>query len=52
MDLMYIETYSMLQDIKLLILTFKILFLRESTEGFDDSANKNTRASRSKREDK
>lgn len=52
MDLMYIETYSMLQDIKLLILTFKILFMRESTEGFDDSANKNTRASRSKREDK
>ncbi len=47
MDLMYIETYSVLQDIKLLILTIKILFMKESTEGFDESANKNVKASQS-----
>ncbi len=53
MDLIYIETYSMLQDIKLMILTIKILFMKESTEGFDESANKNVRASRSlRKEDK
>lgn len=43
MDLIYIETYSLLQDLKLLILTFKILFMKESTEGFDESANKNVK---------
>ena len=51
MDLFYIETYSVLSDIKLLILTVKILFMKESTEGFDESANKNVRASRSVRKD-
>ena len=50
MDLIYIETYSVLQDIKLLILTFKILFMKESTEGFDESANKDVHASKSKHE--
>ena len=47
MDLIYVETYSLLLDIKLLILTFKILFMRESTEGFDKDANKNVRTSES-----
>lgn len=47
MDLIYIETYSLLLDIKLLILTFKILFMKESTEGFEESANKNVKASKS-----
>lgn len=50
MDLIYIETYSLLQDIKLMILTFKILFMKESTEGFDNSANKDVKASSSKTE--
>ena len=50
MDLIYIETYSVIQDIKLIILTFKILFMKESTEGFDPSANANVRASKSKKE--
>ncbi|MCQ2478476.1 MAG: sugar transferase [Clostridia bacterium] len=50
MDLTYIETYTLLQDIKLLILTFKILFMKESTEGFDESANKNVKSSSSKKE--
>ncbi len=47
MDLIYIETYSLLLDIKLLILTFKVLFMRESTEGFNEKANENVRASNS-----
>lgn len=50
MDLIYIETYSILQDIKLLILTLKVLFMKESTEGFDASANKDVRASDSIKE--
>lgn len=36
MDLIYIEKYSLLMDLKLLILTIKILFMKESTEGFSD----------------
>lgn len=36
MDLIYIERYSLFLDIKLLIMTIKILFMRESTEGFTD----------------
>lgn len=37
MDLIYIESYSIWLDIKLLILTFKIIFMRESTEGVDQN---------------
>ena len=47
MDLIYVETYSLLLDLKLLILTFKVLFMRESTEGFNEKANENVRASKS-----
>ena len=39
MDLIYIENYSIFLDIKLLIMTVKILFMKESTEGFDASVN-------------
>ena len=39
MDLIYIEQYSIFLDIKLLLMTIKILFMKESTEGFDASAN-------------
>ena len=52
MDLIYIETYSLLQDIKLMILTVKVLFMKESTEGFDESANKNAAPSKSQKERK
>ena len=35
LDLMYITRYSVLLDMKLLLMTIKILFVSESTEGFD-----------------
>ena len=35
LDLMYIENYSIILDIKLILLTVRILFSKESTEGFD-----------------
>lgn len=40
MDLIYIENYSILLDIKLLFMTFKILFMKESTEGFEETETK------------
>jgi exopolysaccharide biosynthesis polyprenyl glycosylphosphotransferase len=33
MDLMYIENYSLLMDIRLLFMTVKVIFMKESTEG-------------------
>ncbi|MCI6999241.1 MAG: exopolysaccharide biosynthesis polyprenyl glycosylphosphotransferase [Clostridiales bacterium] len=38
LDLMYIENYSLLLDVKLIILTIRILFSKESTEGVDKAA--------------
>lgn len=35
LDLTYIHTYSFLKDIKLIMLTFKILFQKENTEGVE-----------------
>jgi lipopolysaccharide/colanic/teichoic acid biosynthesis glycosyltransferase len=35
LDLMYIENYSLLLDIKLILMTLRILFSKESTEGVD-----------------
>lgn len=35
LDLMYIEHYSLSLDIKLILMTIRILFSKESTEGFD-----------------
>jgi len=35
LDLMYIENYSLLLDIKLIILTIRIMFSKDSTEGID-----------------
>ncbi len=34
MDLMYIEKQSLLLDLQLILLTVKVIFMRESTEGF------------------
>lgn len=36
LDLMYIQNYSVLLDIKLILMTIKIMFMKESTEGFDE----------------
>ncbi len=38
LDLMYIENYSLLLDVKLIILTLRILFSKDSTEGVDVAA--------------
>lgn len=40
LDLMYIENQSFLLDLKLCLLTFKILFEKESTEGFANIQDK------------
>lgn len=37
LDLFYIEHYSVWLDFKLLLLTFKILFQKENTEGVDEN---------------
>ena len=39
LDLMYIESYSVLLDMKLIFLTLKIMFTKESTEGVDEGQN-------------
>ncbi|MBQ8834518.1 MAG: exopolysaccharide biosynthesis polyprenyl glycosylphosphotransferase [Oscillospiraceae bacterium] len=44
LDLMYIENYSLLLDIKLIILTVRILFSKESTEGIDKAEENKRRA--------
>ena len=35
LDLFYIENYSLWLDVKIMLLTFKILFQKENTEGVD-----------------
>jgi len=35
LDMMYIENYSLMLDIKLIILTLRIIFSKDSTEGID-----------------
>jgi len=39
LDLMYIQNYSILLDIKLILMTIKIMFMKESTEGFSAEAS-------------
>ena len=36
---MYIENYSIALDLKLLLMTIKIVFSKESTEGFEEENN-------------
>lgn len=36
LDLMYIESYNLLIDFKLILTTIKIIFMKESTEGIED----------------
>lgn len=37
LDLFYIENYSVLLDFKLMLMTFKILFQKETSEGVEDT---------------
>lgn len=37
LDLMYIENYSFMLDIKLILMTLRVMLKKESTEGFDKS---------------
>ena len=39
LDMMYIESYSVLLDIRLIFLTLKIMFTKESTEGVEEGQN-------------
>ena len=38
LDLIYIENYSLMLDLKILFMTFKVIFMKESTEGFTEEA--------------
>jgi len=40
LDLMYLENYSLLLDFRLILMTLKVLFLKESTEGFSEKQRK------------
>ena len=51
MDLIYIEQYSIFLDFKLLLMTIKILFMKESTEGFDAKANANIKTKDKRKEE-
>lgn len=37
LDLLYIENYSVLVDIKLILMTIKIIFMKDSTEGVEEA---------------
>ncbi len=36
LDLIYIERYTILLDIQLLLLTLKVIFMKDSTEGLEE----------------
>ena len=40
LDLIYILNYSIFLDIKLILMTIKIMFMKESTEGFSEEQKK------------
>ncbi len=40
MDLIYIQNYSLAMDFKLILMTIRILFKKDSTEGFDKKGRK------------
>ena len=44
LDMMYIENYSPLLDVKLIILTLRIMFTKDSTEGIDVAEENERRA--------
>ena len=36
LDLIYVQKYSLLMDLRLIFMTIKVIFMKESTEGLDD----------------
>lgn len=48
LDLMYIQNYSILLDIRLILMTIKVMFMKESTEGFDEKQISEIQASDTK----
>lgn len=44
LDLMYIENYSLMLDIKLIVLTLRIIFSKDSTEGIDKAEENQKKA--------
>ena len=36
LDMMYVENCSLLMDLKLMLLTLKVIFMKESTEGLEE----------------
>ena len=48
LDLMYIENQSLLLDLKILMLTFKVMFIPESTEGFSEEKSRKISAAKQK----
>lgn len=45
MDMMYVENYSFFMDLKLILMTLRILLKKESTEGFDKAEELERQAS-------
>lgn len=44
LDMMYIENYSLMLDVKLILLTLRIMLSKESTEGFEKQQENDKRA--------
>ena len=52
LDLMYIEHFSLFNDMRLLFRTLTVLFRKDSTEGFAKKENANERTRQGKRKKK
>ena len=51
LDMMYIESFSIWLDVKLLLRTFTILFKKDSTQGFQSSPGSNNKSNRGEKEE-
>ena len=51
LDLMYIESYSILEDLKLILATFKIVFTKESIEGLEEGQTISLNAKKEEKKD-
>lgn len=52
LDLFYIENYSIRTDIRLIFMTVKVLFMKESTEGFDQQDKAKAAAAKAEKKKK